>query len=302
MQMAKRIFLLITLNMVVMITLMAIIHFLGIGYYVTAQGIDLVSLAAFCLVWGFGGAFISLAMSKMFAKWTMGVKVIEPNTRDPYLRSLVERVHGFARRAGINKMPEVGIYQSAELNAFATGPTKNRALVAVSSGLLQKMSQDEVDGVLGHEISHVANGDMVTMTLVQGVVNAFVMFIARILGYAAAQALRGDRERASPFIQMAFVFFFEFVLMFAGMIVVAWVSRLREYRADAGGARLAGKEKMIAALEGLRRNFGIQDPVSQGEQALQTLKISGQPKVRHLFSTHPSLELRIQRLQDARVV
>jgi len=179
-QMTKRIFLLLVVNILVMTTITVVLALLGAGHYLP-QG-RLSGLAVFCLVWGFGGAFISLGLSRLMAKWMMGVQVIPSDTRDPALQELVETVHGLARSAGLPKLPEVGIYQSEEVNAFATGPTKSRALVAVSTGLLNRMGSREVTGVLGHEITHVANGDMVTMTLVQGVINAFVMFLARVIG------------------------------------------------------------------------------------------------------------------------
>jgi len=218
---------------------------------------------AFCLVWGMGGAFISLAISRIMAKMMMGVKVIDPRQlHDPQLQWLVETVHRLARSAGISTMPEVGIYDSPEVNAFATGPTKNRALVAVSSGLLNRMGRDQVEGVLGHEVAHVANGDMVTMTLIQGVVNAFVMFLARAIAFAVAQSGRRDDNEGSSFSSGTYLivqFVLEIVFMILGSILVAFVSRWREFRADHGGARLAGRDKMIAALEALRRNYELID-------------------------------------------
>ncbi|HAR43341.1 MAG TPA: protease HtpX, partial [Bdellovibrionales bacterium] len=186
----KRISLFLLVNFLVIITISVILKLLGIQPYLTAYGIDYGNLMAFCLVWGMGGAFISLALSRIIAKFAMGVKVIAPDTHDPALQDLVQMVHQLAKSAGLPAMPEVGIYNSPEVNAFATGPTKSRALVAVSTGLLQRMHRAEVEGVLGHEIAHVANGDMVTMTLIQGVVNAFVMFLARAIAFALAQAMR----------------------------------------------------------------------------------------------------------------
>src|SRR4051794_33069246 len=190
----KRIVLFLALNFVVMITISVILSVLGIRGYITSAGIDYSQLMAFCLVWGMGGAFISLALSRVMAKWMMGVQVIDPNTRDPDLQQLLQTVYQLSRSAHLPALPEVGIYDSPEVNAFATGPTKSRALVAVSTGLLSRMSQDELEGVLGHEIAHVANGDMVTMTLLQGVVNAFAMFLSRAIAFAIAQSMRGDRD------------------------------------------------------------------------------------------------------------
>jgi heat shock protein HtpX len=298
----KRIFLFMAVNLLVVTTISILMDVLGIRPYLTAYGMDYQSLAAFCLVWGMGGAFISLGMSRMMAKWMMGVHVIDPQTRDPRLAALVQTVHNLARAAGLPAMPEVGIYESGEVNAFATGPTKSRALVAVSSGLLNRMGSDEVEGVLGHEIAHVANGDMVTMTLLQGVVNAFVMFLSRAIAFALAQAMRGDRDEreggmsSGVFYLTSFVL--EIVFMIFGSMVVAWFSRYREFRADAGGARLAGRQNMINALQALRRTYELVDTSAQ--PAVQTLKIAGKGTgLMRFFASHPSLEERIDRLQAA---
>lgn len=300
MAMFKRIFLFLALNFVVMMTINIILNVLGIRGGISTYGIDYSQLMAFCLIWGMGGAFISLALSRVMAKWMMGVQVIDPNTRDSDLQQLVQMVHNLARSAHLPAMPEVGIYESPELNAFATGPTKSRALVAVSTGLLNRMSTDEIQGVLGHEVTHIANGDMVTMTLLQGVVNAFVMFLARILAFAAATALRGDRDdrRGSDFSYPIFYitqFVLEIIFMIIGSMIVAWFSRLREYRADAGGARLAGRENMVQALQALQRAYELNDPSAQ--PALQAMKISGGKSFLQLFSSHPPLDERIARLR-----
>jgi heat shock protein HtpX len=196
-------------------------------------------------------------------------------------------------------MPEVGIYDSEEINAFATGPTRSRALVAVSTGLLSRMNRNELEGVLGHEVSHIANGDMVTMTLVQGVVNAFVMFLARAIAFAVATMGRGRDNEGEGFSYLTYaitVFVLEMVFMILGSLVVFWFSRQREFRADAGGARVAGQDKMIRALQALKQTFELVD--TQGQPALNTLKISGGGGgLMRLFSTHPSLDERIKRLQ-----
>jgi heat shock protein HtpX len=297
----KRITLFLALNFLVVMTLSILTSVLGIRPYIQSYGMDYGSLMAFCLVWGMGGAFISLAISRIMAKMMMGVKVIDPRQlHDPQLQWLVETVHSLARSAGISTMPEVGIYDSPEVNAFATGPTKNRALVAVSSGLLNRMDRHQVEGVLGHEVAHVANGDMVTMTLIQGVVNAFVMFLARAIAFAVAQSGRRDDSEGSSFSSGTYYivqFVLEIVFMILGSILVAFVSRWREFRADHGGARLAGRDKMIAALEALRRNYELID--TQAQPAVQSLKISGRGGFLQLFSTHPSLEERIARLETA---
>jgi heat shock protein HtpX len=203
-----------------------------------------------------------------------------------------------ARKAGLSKMPEVGYYEAPEVNAFATGPSKNNSLVAVSTGLMNRMNRDQVEAVLGHEIAHVANGDMVTMTLIQGVMNTLVLFASRILASVAASAMRGDREGGgSWFVEFGLYMFFQSVLGILGAIVTNSFSRWREYRADAGGARLAGKERMISALRALQ---GTEELVDQDHKAFASLKISGNPgRLAKLFSTHPPLEDRIARLQQS---
>lgn len=297
---AKRIVLFLAVNMLVILTVSIVMSVLGVQPYLTEYGIDYGSLMAFCLIWGFGGAFISLLLSKKMAKWMMGVQIIDPQRGDPALQEYVQTVHRLAKSAGLSKMPEVGIYQSPELNAFATGPTRNNSLVAVSTGLLERMDQSSVEGVLGHEVAHIANGDMVTMTLVQGVVNAFVMFLARVVAFAIMNLTRGRDEEGEGMSFLAYhltVFVLEFLFMILGSIVVAWFSRYREFRADAGGARLAGRDKMIQALESLKRNLEIQDPHTE-QAAFQSMKISAKRGgFMRLLSTHPPLEDRIRRLE-----
>ena len=299
MQMTKRIFLLVAVNILVMTTITLVLGLLGAGRYFP-QG-RLAGLAMFCLVWGFGGAFISLALSRLMAKWMMGVKVIPPNTSDPHLQALVDTVHGLARSAGLPRLPEVGIYESDDVNAFATGPSKSRALVAVSTGLLQRMGSREVEGVLGHEVAHIANGDMVTMTLIQGVVNAFVLFLSRVLAFVIGQALRSrdDREGGGGMIEFLLVMVFQIVFSILGSTVVCWFSRQREFRADAGGASLAGRQNMINALHALGRlhNPEVAAAEAHQAQAFQSLKISGEAGgLMALFATHPPIEQRIARL------
>lgn len=293
--MFKRIFLFVLTNILVMVSVSIVLSVLGIGNYLTAQGINYSALMVFCLVWGFVGSGISLLLSKFMAKTMMGVQVVDD--RGQYAE-LVHKVHQIARQAGIEKMPEVGIYHSPEVNAFATGPTKNNALVAVSTGLLQQMNTDEVEGVLAHEVAHVANGDMVTMALVQGVVNAFVMFFARIAAFALQNFLNGDRDDdrpvASGWAYHLSVMVFEIVFSFLGMFVVAYVSRMREFRADKGGAQYAGKYKMIAALKRLQQKI---DFVDDSQDALKAMKISSKKGLMNFLSTHPSLEDRIAALE-----
>ncbi len=305
MAMFRRFAFFIGLNICVVLALSLITSLLGIRPYLTAQGLNYPMLMAFCLVWGMGGAFISLALSKVMAKWMMGVKIIDPRSSSGEARQLVDTVHQLARQAGLKKMPEVGIYDSAEVNAFATGPSKNNSLVAVSTGLLNSMDQRSVEGVLGHEVAHIANGDMVTMTLLQGVVNAFVMAAARIVAFAISNFLRGDRDEEGGGINtLAFyviTFVLEIVFMLFGQILLAWFSRQREYRADAGGARYAGRDKMVSALQSLQRVSSVNYQVAQpeGAAAVASLKISATKgsKFLSLFSTHPDLQDRIVRLQ-----
>jgi heat shock protein HtpX len=301
-QIAKRVVLFAAVNILVMLTITFILALLGVGRR-TGQG-GLATLAVFSLVWGFAGALISLAMSRIMAKWMMGVRVVPPDTNDPVLRNLVETVHEQARVAGLPALPEVGIYDSPDVNAFATGPTRSRALVAVSTGLLQTMNSRQVAGVLAHEVSHIANGDMVTMTLIQGVINAIVIFLSRILAFALSQALRSRDDRGSDGVNYMFVILFQIVLSILGSIVVCWFSRVREFRADAGGARLAGRQNMIDALHGLRRLYDPQLAAADAQhaQAFQSLKISGPPRgLMSLFATHPPLEERIARLERGEV-
>ncbi len=300
MKIAKRVFLFVTVNILIITTISLALSFLGVQPYLEASNINYRSLIVFCLLWGFGGAFISLALSRVMAKWMMGVQIIGANTQDPELRRLVTRIHNLARRAGIQKMPEVGIYEADDLNAFATGPTRNRSLVAVSTGLLQNMNEQEVEGVLAHEIAHIANGDMVTMTLVQGVVNSFVMFLARVVAFFASQFVSEEKR---SMVQFGVILGLEIALGILGMIVVSYFSRAREYRADKGGAELSTPQNMISALERLKLNYQI--PEQQDEQpALASFKISGNRggTFLKLFATHPDLDDRIERLRRSGAV
>ena len=309
-QMGKRFFLFIAVNLLVMITLgvvlSVVLHFFPqIGGRRGTSG-WLGYMAVFSLVFGIGGAFISLAISRMMAKWMMGVQVIDPNTTDPQARELVRMVHGFAKRAGLPVMPEVGVYDSPDVNAFATGPSKSRSLVAVSTGLLQQMNRTETEGVIAHEVAHIANGDMVTMTLVQGIINAFVIFLSRVLAFLAAQAIGGNknsdddrRSIGNSLMEMVFVILFEILFTLLGSIVVAWFSRTREFRADAGGMLLAGKPQMVGALRALQRIYDPQLAAHAAGSGYQALQISGKSGgFLALFSTHPPLEQRIAHLES----
>lgn len=299
MALAKRIVLFLVLNFAIVLFISFILNLFNIQPYLSQQGLDLYSLAIFCLIWGMGGSFISLFLSKWMAKWSMGVQIIDPSTTNQNQKELLMVVYALADKAGLPKMPEVGIYNSPEVNAFATGPSKGNALVAVSSGLLNKMDRGQIEGVLGHEVTHIANGDMVTMTLLQGVINAFVMFLARALAFALSRLFSGNRDEdrnASPIMYYGIVFVLEMVFMLFGTLIVAAFSRYREFRADAGGARLASPDKMISALQGLKRVYEIKDERTD-QPAFQALKISGGKGVMRFFATHPPLDDRIDRLK-----
>jgi heat shock protein HtpX len=289
----KRILLFIVTNLAVMLVLGIAASLLGVNRYLTANGLNLGLLLGFAAVMGFGGAIISLLMSKPIAKWSTGAQIINESA-DPTHRWIVSTVEGFAKKAGIG-MPDVALYEG-EPNAFATGAFKNSALVAVSTGLLHGMSREEVEAVIGHEIAHVANGDMVTMTLIQGVLNTFVVFLSRVIGYFVDKVvLKNDKE--GPGIgYMITTIVLDIVLGVLASIIVAWFSRQREYRADAGAAALMGrKQPMINALARL----GGMDPGNL-PQSVSAMGISGKPSgLMALFSTHPPLEDRIRALQQA---
>jgi len=289
--MLKRLVLFFLTNILVVVTISLLLNILGVGRYITDQGLDYNALMAFCFVWGMVGSFISLGLSRIMAKAMTGVEVIDPSRPGEYAW-LVTMVHDISRKAKLPKMPEVGVYPSYEVNAFATGPTKARSLVAVSAGLISNMSRDEIEGVLAHEVAHIQNGDMVTMTLVQGVVNAFTMFIARAAGYAIAQNVE---EENRPLVRSLITMVLEIVVSLFGFMVVCWFSRYREFRADRGSARLSGTpSKMIQALEALRSmSTGVDE-----RGALTAMKISNGKGggLLALFSTHPPLEQRIAAL------
>jgi len=278
-------------NVMVVAVLGIVASLLGVNRYLTSNGLNLSALLGFALIMGFGGAIISLLISKPMAKWTSGVRIInQPQNVDEAW--IVETVRRLSDKAGIG-MPEVGIFEG-DPNAFATGAFKNSALVAVSTGLLQGMTKEEIEAVIGHEIAHVANGDMVTMTLIQGVMNTFVVFLSRVIGYAVDSFLRkGDDRSSGPGIgYMITTIVLDIVLGFAAAIVVAWFSRQREFRADAGAAQLLGrKQPMINALARL-------GGMAPGElpKSVAAMGIAG--GIGQLFSTHPPIEERIAALQN----
>ena len=286
----KRIALFLLTNIAVVAVLGITASLLGVNRFLTANGLNLGNLLFFALLMGFGGATISLLMSKPMAKMSMGVHIIEqPSNADEAW--IVQTVQNFAQNAQIG-MPEVGIYEG-EPNAFATGAFKNNALVAVSTGLLQGMTREEVEAVIGHEVAHIANGDMVTMTLIQGVMNTFVVFLSRLVGYAVDSFLRKDDERSSgPGIgYMVTTIVMDILLGFVAAIIVAWFSRQREFRADAGAAQMMGSSR--AMQNALARLGGMQP--GEMPKSMAAMGIAG--GIGQLFSTHPPLEERIAALQ-----
>lgn len=302
--MFKRIFFFLAMNLAVLLTVSIVLNVLGVQPYLTAYGLNYESLMIFCLIWGMVGSFFSLAISKFMAKKFMGVQIVDG---DPRYQELVNTVHQYAKAANLPKMPEVGIYQAPDVNAFATGPSKSNSLVAVSTGLLGSMNKDEVDGVLAHEVAHIANGDMVTMALIQGVVNAFVMFFARIAAFAVQNALRSDDDEGGAVGGLSYMIttiIFDMIFGFIGMFIVAYFSRAREFRADEGGAKLAGRNKMVAALKRLQSEFSHFDQQEPQMAAgntysknMNAMKISSKDGLFALLSTHPSLDKRISKLE-----
>ncbi|MEY3810406.1 MAG: Protease HtpX [Pseudomonadota bacterium] len=289
----KRIFYFLVTNLAIVLVLSVTMRLLGVEPFLNANGLNLNSLLIFAAVMGFGGAFISLAISKWSAKKMSGAVTIE-NPKTPDEIWLMNTVKKQSETVGI-QMPEVAIFNSPVVNAFATGMSRNSSLVAVSSGLLEMMTKDEAEAVIGHEISHIANGDMVTLTLIQGVVNTFVLFFSRVIGYTVDKVVFKTRQGTGPafFITMIIS---ELLLGVLASIVVMWFSRQREYRADIGGGQLAGNQKMIAALQRLKSQYES----SALPKSIAALGISGEQGMglKELFSTHPSLDDRIARLKQ----
>jgi heat shock protein HtpX len=291
----KRIFLLIATNFAVLFLLSVVIQIFGIDAWLAERGQNYETLLFISALFGFGGAFVSLLISKWMAKMSMGVKVIGQPANEAQ-QWLVATVRAHAQKVGIG-MPEVGIFDSPDPNAFATGASRNSALVAVSTGLLNNMRRDEVEAVLGHEIAHVANGDMVTLTLIQGVLNTFVIFLARIIGGLVDSAMRGNSEgRGSGMGYFMTVMFAQIVLGLFASMIVAWFSRRREFRADAGGAELAGTRSMVGALEALRRAHSP----SQLPESMKAFGINSERPgtFQRLLMSHPPLEERIAALEQ----
>ncbi|OGN62087.1 MAG: zinc metalloprotease HtpX [Chlamydiae bacterium RIFCSPHIGHO2_12_FULL_49_11] len=298
----KRILFFILLNFLIMITIGIIVHFFHLDRRVMGTDRDgLMTLLSFAAIWGFAGSFISLALSRWIARTLMGIKLIDENTANGSARLVLETVKELAATGGI-RMPQVGIFDHDAPNAFATGPTKNRSLVAVSTGLLGRMSNEEIRGVLGHEMSHIFNGDMVTMTLLQGVVNTFSIFFSYLLAFVITRALEGGREKQRGGRSFLFYFLsdlFRIVFMILGMIGIAAYSRWREYRADRGSAELLGPGPMVAALRKLQAIANNSE--EKMPDSVKALLIFKERRGMSLFATHPPLERRIQALETGEI-
>ena len=289
----KRVALFVLTNILILGMITVIFEVFGLSLYLEGTGINFPVLIIFSAIFGFGGAFISLLSSKWVAKTFMGVRVIDPDKAvSGDAKWIVDTVHDLSRKAGLEKMPEVAVWESEEVNAFATGPGRNNSLVAVSTGLLRSMDRGSVEGVIAHEVAHIDNGDMVTMALLQGVINTFVIFLARVAAFIVGRFINED---LSFIIQFVLIMAFQTVFSILGSLVVMGFSRYREYHADADGARLAGKDKMISALESLKNNKEL---VDKSQPALATMKISGgETNWMQFFASHPPLEDRIARLK-----
>ncbi|KTD19831.1 protease HtpX [Legionella londiniensis] len=296
--MLKRVGLFLLTNLGIIIVISIILSLLNVGPYLNQYGLNYQALLIYALVIGFTGSFISLFISKWMAIHAFGVQLIDKPGNE--LESwLFNKVSTLARQRNI-AMPDIGIYESPEPNAFATGWNKNKALLAVSTALLQSMDEEEVEGVLGHEVSHIANGDMVTLTLIQGVVNTFVIFFARVAAFIVMQFLRKDDTPVEGgFVYYGVAIIFELLFGILASLVVMWFSRQREFRADAGSARIVGKDKMIKALQRLQQ-LENQTPEDDRAPAFNNMKISERSRWLALFSSHPPLEARIKALQGQR--
>ena len=293
--MAKRLLLFVATNIAILLMVSIALQVLGALGFLDQLG-DQGVLLVFCAVWGFGASFISLLISRWIAKRAMGVKLVDGHTGNADADWLHNTIGNLSRQANL-PMPEVGIYDSPEVNAFATGPSKKKSLVAVSTGLLRAMDRNEVEGVLAHEVSHIANGDMVTMALVQGVVNAFVLYLSHVVAAIVRNALSGDRGgRSGGGGIVSFLVYIVAQIFFGiiGSMITAWFSRHREFRADAGAASLSGSGNMIAALRRLQSTVAA---VDSSNKEMATMKIAGGRSLMRLMATHPPLEARIAALE-----
>jgi heat shock protein HtpX len=285
----KRVVLFIATNLLVGLLLFGVTSALGLRGWASSRGIDYTLLLISSALYGFVGAFVSLGLSRIIAKWMMKIQLITPASQGGY-GQLAQTVYDLSTKAGLKTMPEVGVYESDEMNAFATGPTKSRSLVAVSSGLLNNMPPDQVRAVIAHEITHITNGDMVTMTLLQGLINTFAIFLARIIAWGASNIVD---SKLSGIVYFAVNIALQFLFTFLGSFITMAFSRAREYKADAGAASLVGRDSMIGALNTLNLKFEALD----NQNGLQTAKIFDKSAFFALLSSHPSSESRIAALQ-----
>ncbi|MFB7140689.1 protease HtpX [Gottfriedia sp. NPDC056225] len=289
--MFKRISFFIFVNILVLITITTITTLLGVPRYIGDSGY--LALLAFSVIAGFSGAIISLLFSRIMAKWIMGVKLIDVRSpQNERLNYVIEETYRLAKLAGLKKMPQIGVYDSVEVNAFATGPSKRRSLVAVSSGMINSMDRPAISGVLAHEIAHIKNGDMVTTTLLQGIINTFVIFFSRLVAKIVSNFVR---EELSYVVYVLCSIVFEIVFSILSSPIIFWYSRKREFKADQYAAEIGGKDNMIYALESLRSNIRL---IDDRQKSIAAFKISGKEKFARLFSTHPPLEKRIERLKS----
>ena len=294
----KRIFIFLMINFIIVMTISSIISILNLQPYISHFGLNISSLLIFSFIWGMVGSFISLLFSKQIVKSLLKIDIINKNPNTCEKAFLINTIKELLQNTRIEKMPEIGIYSSSEINAFATGATKNSSLVAVSTGLLNKMNEEEIKAVLAHEISHIENGDMVTMTLLQGLVNAFVIFLARAAAFLISN--RGkNKNNFSYFTFHLFSQIFQTIFMIFGWMGIAYFSRQREFRADTSGAKLVGKDKMIKALKSLQAMQNTKEPVYQKNiDAISYFKITNSNKKRaSLFASHPLLSERIEKLE-----
>ena len=300
--MFKRMFLFLSLNILIVASVSILCDLIGLRPYISRAGLDLESLAMFCLIWGMTGAFISLLLSKKIAKWMLNLKILHANQD---LTVLEERVFVIVRnlsmKARLISVPEVGIWQSGQSNAFATGASRNSSLIAVSSTLLETLTESELEAVIAHEMAHITNGDMVTMALLQGVVNSFVMFLSRICAYAVTHMASRDSKRGSSYFSYAlFTMLFEMIFLSLASLLIFFVSRKREFAADRGGAKLVGRDKMISALRALEKNTTLSKKDFEKQKSLAAMMVCSSKKggFSKLFATHPTIEERITYLES----
>ena len=297
--MFKRMFLFFSLNILIVACVSILSDLVGLRPYITRAGLDLESLALFCLIWGMTGSFISLLLSKKIAKWMLNLKILHAGEA---LSESEQRIFSMVRnisiRAKLSSVPEVGIWQSGQSNAFATGSSKNSSLIAVSTTLLDTLSERELEAVIAHEMAHIINGDMVTMALLQGVINSFVMFLSRIFAYAITS--KDNKRQSSHLSYTLFTMLFEVIFLSLGSLLIFFVSRKREFAADRGGAKLVGKDSMIAALRALERNAPLSKKDFEKQKSLAAMMVCSSKKggISQLFATHPTIKERILYLES----